>query len=66
MEQIKKRFEMFKERNPYWSSFTCFANAITGKEYGKIAIGLAFRKLVEKDDYSKSDRDEILEGLYKL
>jgi hypothetical protein len=31
-----------------------------GKGYGKMAIGQAFKKCVEKDDYEKKDRDRIL------
>jgi hypothetical protein len=37
-----------------------------GKGYGKMAIGQAFKKLVEKSDYERKDRDKILGYLCSL
>lgn len=66
MTKLEMSFRNLEKNNPYWSSYTCLAVAVIGKGYGKMAIGQAFKKLVEKDDYSRSDKDRILEGLGKL
>ncbi|MHB9011442.1 MAG: hypothetical protein ACYC49_04365 [Ignavibacteriaceae bacterium] len=66
MTKQERAFKSLQERNPDWSSYTCLANAIMGKGYGKMAIGQAFKKYVEKDDYEKKDRDRILEYLCGL
>jgi hypothetical protein len=60
MTKLEIAFKSLQEKNPYWSSYTCLANAIMGKGYGKMAIGQAFKKCVEKGDYEKKDRDRIL------
>ena len=59
-------FRALEKTNPYWSSFTCLAVAIIGKDFGKMAIGQAFKNLVEKDDYDKKDKDVIVSNLVKL
>ena len=66
MTKIEISFKSLQEKNPSWSSYTCLANAIMGKGYGKMAIGQAFKKLVEKSDYERKDRDRILGYLCSL
>jgi hypothetical protein len=58
--RLEQSFYQLQERNPYWSSYTCLANAIMGKGFGKMAIGQCFKKFVEKTDYERKDRDRIL------
>src|ERR1035438_8776758 len=42
--KLEQPFYSLQERNPYWSSYTCLANAVIGKKYLKTEIRLAFRK----------------------
>jgi len=52
--------------NPQWSSFTCFIETIKGKKYFKTpTIRKYFDILVDKDDYGKKDKGEILGFLYR-
>jgi len=66
MKSIKRRFNNIQEKNPYWSSMTCFNEAIKEQGFSKKNIYYWFPKLVDKKDYSKSDKKEILSFLLKL
>ncbi len=66
MTKLEISFKLLQGKNPYWSSYTCLANAVMGKGFEKMTIGQVFKKLVEKDDYEKKNRDRILEFLYGL
>jgi hypothetical protein len=66
MKAIKVRFEKIQERNPFWSSFICFSETISGKNFKPETISRHFQKLVDKDDYSRSDKKEILGQLCTL
>jgi hypothetical protein len=63
---MKATFETIQKTNPAYSSYTCFAIAITGKEYLESYIEKMFGKLVERRDYSKTDRESILAHLFNL
>jgi hypothetical protein len=64
--KLEQAFYSLQERNPYWSSYTCLANAVMGRNYGKMAIGQAFQKCVEKDDYSRSEKEGVIKFLCLL
>ncbi len=66
MKSLKRVFEKLKRRNPYWSDYTCFALAISGKGFSKRTISHHFNKLVDKGDYLKREKKDILEGLFRL
>ncbi len=66
MKSLKRVFEKLKRRNPYWSGYTCFALAISGKGFSKKTISHHFNKLVDKSDYSGQEKKEVLEGLFRL
>jgi hypothetical protein len=66
MTKLEMGFRNLEKNNPYWSSLTCLAVAVMGKEYGRMSIGQALKKLVAKDDYDKRDRDDLLDNLNKL
>jgi hypothetical protein len=66
MKSIKRNFESVREKRPAWSSYACFVGAVKGKRFGKEAIRRWFNKLVEKDDYAKSDKKALLENLERL
>jgi hypothetical protein len=66
MKSLEARFITISERNAFWSSFICFAEAIKYQKFKRQAINKWFRKLVDKEDYSKSDKVRILKQLEEL
>lgn len=66
MRSIERRFKNISEKKPFWSSYLCFTEAIKGQKFTKPMISKWFSKLVEKDDYSKSDKKQILRQLEQL
>ena len=66
MKSIERRYKNIEVRNPFWSSFICFAEAVKNQHFSRQAISRWFSKLVEKDDYAKSDRKQILKHLEDL
>ncbi len=66
MRSLKRVFENIKRENPNWSDYTCFSYAISGKGFSKKIISRYFNKLVDKGDYSRREKKEILECLFRL
>lgn len=64
MLTIKERFKQIEEKNKYWSSLTCFINAIAGYNYLKSDITKEFKELVSKSDYIGNKQEDILKGIY--
>jgi hypothetical protein len=60
-------FEDIQQKNPKWSSWTCFCETVWNKNnLSKRVINRYFDALVEKDDYSRNDKKALLGQLYKL
>ena len=66
MKSLERRFNKIAERNPYWSSYICFAEAVSGQGFSRQAIHRWFTKLVDKNDYAGSDKKKILAHLENL
>ena len=66
MKSLQRNFQKATEKNPYWSTHTCFAVAVMGKKFSKETIRRWFNKLVNKGDYGKEDKKEVLEYLFNL
>ena len=66
MRSIERRLEMYKEKNPYLGTFTILMRTVKGQKYSKDTISRWFEKLVEKDDYSPSDKRHLMGELLKL
>lgn len=66
MKSIERRFKNIEARNHFWSSFACFAEAVKRQHFSRQAISRWFGKLVEKDDYARSDKRQILKHLEDL
>lgn len=64
MKSIKRNFDKIVTNNPGWSTYTCFAMAIVGKDFRNETIRRWFNKLVNKEDYSSRDKKEVLGFLY--
>lgn len=66
MKSLKRRFEKLKAKNPLWSSYICFAEAIKKQNFGTQVIRRWFHALVEKSDYLKKDKNDMFKHLIKL
>lgn len=66
MKSIKRRFLKIQKKNSYWSSYLCFAETIKGQNFSIRALRYWFEKLVEKDDYSRSEKKSIIATLSEL
>ncbi len=66
MNSIEVRFYKTQNKNPMYSSYTCFAIAISGRNYKKRTISHWFKVLVNKDDYLPSEEKAILKFLKTL
>ncbi len=66
MRSLKRVFEKIKRENPYLSDYTCFSQAISGKDFSKKTVSRHFKKLVDNSDYPKKEKKAILEWLFSL
>ena len=66
MRSLERRFNNIQRLNPYWSSYICFAEAMKEQGFSKRIIQFYFNKLVEKDDYDKADKRQIVKHLISL
>ncbi len=66
MKSMQRRFDCISNKNPHWSSYICFAEAIKQQKFNKESIQIWFNKLVDKDDYDKKDKKTLLDQLYDL
>lgn len=66
MRSIEKRFKHREEKNPCWSSWVCFADAIMGQNFNRKILREHFNNLVDKNDYEKKDKMQLLKYLYLL
>ncbi len=66
MRSIKRVFEKIKRENPYWSDYTCFSKAISGKRFSRETISRYFNELVGKNDSSRGEKKEVLGRLFWL
>lgn len=64
MRSVEARFKLFELEGH--SSFTQFVRAITGQQFDKKSIDRWFGKLVEKEDFSKGDKEALLNHCYTM
>ena len=58
------KFQDTTRENPYWSSWICFCETIgKSKNISRKTIRKHFEKLIEKDDYSKKEKLQLLNYL---
>lgn len=65
MRSIQRRFKIKSHENPFSSSLVNFVLAIEGQNFKKRTIRYWFIRLVEKDDYDKKEKRDILQGFEK-
>jgi hypothetical protein len=63
MKSLERRFNNITEKNIFWSSFICFAEAVKGQRFTPSILHRWFQKLVQKDDYAQSDKRTLLRHL---
>jgi hypothetical protein len=69
MKSIRRKFNKLSRKNPYWSTLTCFTETIYGVGFSRQSIHRWFNILVNRNDYNKADKKEImafLENVGKL
>jgi hypothetical protein len=66
MKSVKRIFNKVKKRNPLWSDYICFAEAVRGKKFSRKTIVRHFNSLVDKGDYAKGEKKDILKFLVEL
>jgi hypothetical protein len=70
MKSLERRFlnitEECERKECGWSSYTCFAKAVRGQKFARRTIRDWFYKLVNPEDYPKSEGNEFVNFLYKL
>jgi len=67
MKSIIRRYKNIETRNPGYSTYICFANAIIAQNFSEQTISRWFNKLVSKNDYTTlSDKKDIIRYLVNL
>lgn len=66
MRSIEARFKTEQINNLNLSSYMCFAASVKKQKFTKDIINRWFNKLVSKADYSKNDKRDIVNYLYKI
>ncbi len=60
MEHLTTHFNRITRQNPNLSSLICFNETMKTRNYTDSVIEQGFDKLVEKADYPRKHRDELL------
>lgn len=66
MKSLERRFRNLLEKNPSWSTYTCFAEAVQNQNFGHDRLRRWFNLLVSKDDYAPEEKLAILDHLKEL
>ncbi len=66
MKSVRRRFKIIKEKNSYWSTYVCFAGAISDQEFSERSIRKHFNNLVDKEDYLPSEKQDVVIHLIAL
>lgn len=66
MRSVERNFRYFQRKNPGWSTWVCFAETVHGRCFSKDTIRRLFNQLVDKDDYIREEKMQLLKYLYEL
>jgi len=66
MKSLQRRFELVSKRNAQLSTIMCFVKTISGQHFCTKTILYWFKKVVDSDDYSPTDKHELLKHMYKI
>ncbi|MBP6859086.1 MAG: hypothetical protein KBC69_00470 [Candidatus Magasanikbacteria bacterium] len=66
MLSVKSIFTNIQIKNPGWPSWVCFTETIKQRDFAPKIVAKWFNILVEKEDYAKSEKKELLAYLNTL
>lgn len=66
MKSLERRFKNITGKNQSLSSYSCFAKTVKGQNFNRQTLHRWFQKLVDKDDYERSDKKAVLAHLDNL
>lgn len=66
MRSLERKFNNISEKKPLWSSYVCFAEAIKHHNFSEKIIKYWFNRLVDKEDYCRREKREVLKHLHDL
>lgn len=66
MRSIHRNFKNIKEKHPEWGSYIVLAETVYGNNFSKDRLARAFNELVDKEEYLREEKRELLAYLYKL
>ena len=66
MRSIERRYNRIVDKNPDLSSFICFVETVREQGFYKSSVRLWFDKLVDKQDYRRAEKEDILAWMFKL
>lgn len=66
MKSLERRFNNIAEKNPHWSSYICFAEAVKGQRFSRQITHHWFNRLVDKNDYARDEKRGVLAHLDNL
>ena len=66
MRSVKRVFKRIRDENSFWSDYICFAEAIRGRRFSRKTIIHNFNSLVDKEEYARSEKKEIIDFLEEL
>lgn len=65
MKSLERRFTEIKRKNKDWGSLICFAESVYKQGFNRETI-LKWFSLIDKDDYLKKDKMEIVDWLENI
>jgi len=66
MKSLKRVFSKIRSENPFWSDYICFAEAVRGRKFSRKTIIRNFNSLLDREEYEKGEKGEIIEHLVEL
>jgi hypothetical protein len=66
MRSLQSSFDQIKKKNQFWGDYTCFAEAVAGRNFSRRRIYTNFIQLVNKDDYDPADVNQLIRHLHQL
>ena len=61
LEKLKEDFLTISQKNPVWSSHTCFLHLVRNKKFTYEEVEELFSHFVEKDDYQNRYRISLID-----
>lgn len=66
MKSLERRYNNISIKNKLLSSYICFAMAVAEQNFAKATIYYWFNRLVDKSDFSRKEKRNLLKHLCNL